>query len=143
MTVDVNVCDTELGDGSHVRDLGIPTVSDAGVHDPAAIVSGKVVGQHLRHGVPVAGREVRPEALVHSACRVFQPRRRPAELVEACERGVEVGLVENFAAADQVAVDRQNIDVVRHSASKPSCEVPCAAWVTTTPRLLSRCTASM
>ena len=31
----------------------------------------------------------------------------------------------------------------RHSASKPSCEVPCAAWVKTAPRSLSRCTASM
>ena len=31
--------------------------------------------------------------------------------------------------------------IARHSASKPS-EVPYAAWVTTAPRLLSRCTAS-
>ncbi len=71
-------------------DHGIPTVSDPGVHDPTTIVGGNVVGQHLGHRVPVAGREVRQEALVHSACRVFQPRRRPAELVEAGERGVEV-----------------------------------------------------
>ena len=33
--------------------------------------------------------------------------------------------------------------ICRHSASKPSREVPCDAWVTTAPRLLSRCTASM
>ena len=64
----------------------------------------------LRHGVPVAGREVRPEAFDHSARRVFQPRRRPAELVEARERGVEVGLVEYFEAVDQVAFDRQKYD---------------------------------
>ena len=64
----------------------------------------------LRHRVPVAGREVRQEALVHLACRVFQPRRRPAELIEPRERGVEVCLVEDFAAVDQVAVDHQDVD---------------------------------
>ena len=42
-----------------------------------------------------------------SACRVFQPRCRPAELVEPRERGVEVCLVEEFAAVDHVAFDRR------------------------------------
>ena len=32
----------------HVCDLGISTVSDAGVHHPTAIVVVNVVGQHLR-----------------------------------------------------------------------------------------------
>ena len=96
-----------LGERSHVRDLGISTVPGPGIHDPTAIVDGNVVGQHLRHRRPVAGREVRQEALVHLACRVFQPRRRPAELVEPRERGVEVCLVEYFAAIDQFAFDRQ------------------------------------
>ena len=54
-----------------------------------------------------------------SACRVFQPRRWSAELVEPGERGVEVCLVEDFAAADQVAFERQKW-ILRHSASKPS-----------------------
>ena len=79
-------------------------------HDPTAIVDADVVGQYLRHGVPVAGREVRVEAFVHSACRVFQSPCRPAELVEPRERGVEVCLVEDLAAVDQIAVDRQNVD---------------------------------
>ena len=127
---------------AHVRDRGISTVSDPRVHDSAAIVTEKVVGQHLAHRVPVAGREVLLEALGHLACRVFQPRCRPAELIEPRERGVEVCLVEDLAAADHVAFDRQNV-TTRHSASKPSCEVPCATWVTTAPRLFSRCTASM
>ena len=48
----------------------------------------------LGHRVPVAGREARREALVYSACGVFKPRRRPAELIEPRERGIEVGLVE-------------------------------------------------
>ncbi len=107
MTVDVMFLGPELGDRPHVRDLGIPTVSDAGVHHPTTIVDENVVGQCLRHGVPVAGREARIEALDHPACRVFQPRRRPMELVEPCERGVDVCLVEKLAAVDQVAFDRQ------------------------------------
>ena len=72
--------------------------------------TGKVVGQHLRHGVPVAGGEVRQEALIHLACRVFQPRCRPAELFESRDRGVQVCLVEYFAAVDHVAFDRENRD---------------------------------
>ena len=40
---------------------------------------------------------------------VLELRRRPTELVEAREGGVEVGLVEDFAAVDQVAVDRQRL----------------------------------
>ena len=43
------------------------------------------------------------EALGHLACRVFQPRCRPAELIEPRDRGVEVCLVEDLAAVDQVA----------------------------------------
>ena len=95
----------------NLGDRGIPTVSDAGIHHPTTIVGGNVVGQYLSHGVPVAGREVRLEALVRSACRVFQLRRRTTELVEPRERGVEVGLVEHLAAVDQVAFDHHKLDV--------------------------------
>ena len=119
-----HIRDPDVGDRSHVRDLGISTVSDPGVHDPTAIVvvdSRRPVSPPSR---PSRGPRSTSEALVRSACRVFQPRRRPAELVEPRERGVEVCLVEIFAAADQVAVDRQR-SISRHSASKPSCEVPC------------------
>ena len=115
---------------------------DAGIHDPTAIVDRNVVGEHLGHGVPVAGREIRPEALVHSACRVFQLWRRPTEFVEPRERGVEVGLVEYFAAADQVAFDRQKIDLPPLGV-EALLRGPIATWVTTAPRSLSRCTASM
>ena len=58
-----------------------------------------------------------------------------SEFVEPRERRVDVCLVEDFAAADQPAVDR-HMSTIRHSASKPSREVPCAAWVKTAPRLL-------
>ena len=50
------------------------------------------------------------EAFGHLACRVFQPRCRPAELIEPRERGVQVCLVEDLAAVDHVAVDRQEVD---------------------------------
>ena len=87
---------TDVGEGSHVCDLDISTVSDPGAHDATAIVGETVVGQHLRHRVPVAGREVREEAFVHLACRVFQSRRLRLQFVEARERGVEVCLVEDL-----------------------------------------------
>ena len=41
---------------------------------------------------------------------VFELRRRPTELVEPRERGVEVCLVEDLAAVDQVAFDRHKVD---------------------------------
>ena len=117
-------------------------MSDPGIHDPTAIVSGNVVGQDLCHGVPVAGREVRQEAFVHSACRVFQPRRLRLQFVEPRERGVEVCLVEYFATGDQVAFDGQKVDLPPLGV-EALLRGPMPAWVMTAPRLLSRCTASM
>ena len=117
-------------------------MQDPGVHDPTPIVDGKALGQHLGHCVPVAGGEARLKALIHSACRVFQPRCRPAELVEPRERGVEVCLVEELAAADHIAFDRQEVDFpplgveallrdpMRHMGDDRS-------------EVVSRCTASM
>ena len=37
--------DPDVGDGPHVRDFGIPTVSDPRAHHPTAIVVDDVVGQ--------------------------------------------------------------------------------------------------
>ena len=78
--------------------FGFSTVQDTGAHYPSAILDGYVVGQYLRHCVPVASREVRLEALVHLACRIFQPRCQRVELIESRERGVEVDLVEHLAS---------------------------------------------
>ncbi len=64
----------------------------------------------LGHRVPVAGREVRLQALVRPTCRVFQPRLWTAELVEPRERGVEVCLVEEFGATNQIAFDGHELD---------------------------------
>ena len=89
---------------------GIAALSESRTHHPSAIVGGNVVCQCFSDGAPIASREVRREALGNLACRVLQPLRRPAELFELCKRGVEVCLVEDFAAADQVAPDRQKVD---------------------------------
>ena len=72
----------ELGNHTHACDFGISTASHPGVDDSAAIVRHSVVGQELRHAVPVAGRKARVEAVVHLFCRVFQPSRRSTEFVE-------------------------------------------------------------
>ena len=71
MTVVVSIVMPRLDDRLHVQDLGVRTMSDSCAHHPTAIVTGKVVGQYLRHGIPVACREVRSEALGHLACRVL------------------------------------------------------------------------
>ena len=73
MTVVVTFAAPQIAGRPHVLKPGNATVSDSRAHHPAAIVSGKVVGQHLRRGVPVSGREVHQEAFGHLACRVFQP----------------------------------------------------------------------
>src|SRR6516225_3332608 len=68
------------------------------------------IGEDLRHRVPIAGGEVRVHALAYPRCRVFQPRRLRSQFVKARERGVKVCLVEDFAAASQVAFDREEVD---------------------------------
>ena len=80
----------------------------SGVHDPAAIIEAVVLGEVLRQGVPVAGRDVRRNAL--SPQHVFQPQCRKAEFVEPRERGVKVCLVKDFAAVDHAAFERQKVD---------------------------------
>ncbi len=64
-----------IGGRPHDSDDGLGALSDAETHEWTAIVGGNVVGQHLGHRVPVAGRVDRPEPLEGSTCRVFQPWR--------------------------------------------------------------------
>src|ERR1700726_4283330 len=45
-----------------------------------------------------------------SGCCVFELRCRSAELIELRKRGVEVCLIEDFAAIDPVAVHHQDVD---------------------------------
>ena len=116
---------------------GIPTVSDAGIHDPTTIVVDDVVGLRCRPWRPSRGpRSTSTGALVHSACRVFQPRRRTAELVEPRERGVEVCLVEELGTADQIAFDRHDVDRSATRRRSPLVRSRRAAWVTTAPTIV-------
>ena len=116
----------EVGHRLHVRDLGVPTMSDPRTHHPTAIVTGEVVGQCFRHGAPVARRIVATKRSAHLARRVFQLRRQAAELFELRDRGVEVGILENLAAVT-LSPSTVNRSIPRHSASEPSRETPCAA----------------
>ena len=53
---------------------------------------------------------VREEALVCSGCRVLQSPRLALHRVEAGERRVEVCLIKDFTAIDEIAIDRQEFD---------------------------------
>ena len=50
---------SDVGDSAHIGDFDIPTPENASVDNATPIVRADVLGQHLRHCVPVAGREVR------------------------------------------------------------------------------------
>ena len=100
----------ELSDCPHARDGGISTVSNPRVDNLTAVVDVNPVGQHFRYCVPVARTEARQETLVHSACRVFQPRRWSAaarQTSRARRRGLPRRIL---AAVDQIAVDRHQVD---------------------------------
>ena len=71
-------------------------MSDPCVHDPTAIVDEDVVGQYLRQRSQSRAAKCARVALGHLACRVFQPRRLRAQLLEPRERGVEVVLFVNL-----------------------------------------------
>ena len=81
----------DVGDSPQVRDFGISTVSDAGVHYATTIVHVNVVSEQLCHRLPVAAREVCDVALDHSACVVFRQSRPRLCFLKAAVRGVEFG----------------------------------------------------
>ena len=101
--------DREGGESLHVRNLRVSTVSDSGAHHPPAIVTGKVMGQDFRHGVPITCRVVHQVALTHLARSVLEPC-RPAELFEPRDRAVRVCVVEHFTPVDEVTIDCQYRD---------------------------------
>ncbi len=77
MTVDVMFV-TPTPRRSHVRDLGISTVSDSGVHHPTAIVGGKVVGQYLVPWRPSRGPRRCARKRSSAWLAAFSSRRVPA-----------------------------------------------------------------
>ena len=103
-----------------VCDNHFATVSRPDVHNPTTIVRETVVGQHLRHGVPVAGREVRQEALEHSACRVLQPRRRR---LSSSNFAIATSRSASSNSSERLSMSPSTVSTwtSRHSASKPSC----------------------
>ena len=109
-------------------EFGISTLQVPHVHDSTPIFNGKAVGQHLGHYVPVLGGEARLEALIHSACRVFQLRRLWVQFVEPSECGVEVCLVEYLAAVEQIAIDRQKADALATRHRSPPVRSHVATW---------------
>ena len=75
------------------------------------------------------------------SCRGVR-KRWCAELVELRERGVEVCLVEELAAIEQIAFDGQNADPPR-LGFETLLRGPMPRLGQTAPSLLSRCTASI
>ena len=139
MTVDVS-SRRDVGDRSHVRDVHISTAPDAGVHDPTAIVRGMSSAISPPSRPSCAPRS----SLKRSSVGLPRfPAAAPAVAVPRSGRARRRGLPRRrFAAADQIAFDRQDVD---HSplGVEALLRGPMAAWVTTAPRSLSRCTASM
>ena len=97
----------------------------------------------IRPSRPVAGCEGVPKSVRSTWLAAFSSRRAcgcsSSKRASAASRSASSN---SSTAADQVAFDGERL-IIRHSASKPSCEVPFSAWVTTAPSSLSRCTASM
>ena len=91
---------SEICGHTHVLDLGITTAAGTGAGYTPPVIAVEVVGQNRSHRAPIARIEARHVARVGSACRVFQPRCRPAELIESRERRVDVFPFEELEAAD-------------------------------------------
>jgi len=83
--------DPDLGERRDFGDHGIAALSTSRAHHPPTIVHGNVGGQCFSHGIPVAGREVRLEALGYLAGRVLQSPRWRAFILESCMHGIEFG----------------------------------------------------
>ncbi len=106
------------------------------------VLISSVCSDKRKEAVKVAAVECIEHACEDPRRGVLELRRRRAEFVEPCERGVE-SASSNFSQRLIRSPSTVRRSISRHSASKPSFEVPFDTWVTTAPRLLSRCTASM
>ena len=130
-----------LGEASHVREFDISTMSNPGVHDTTTIVRANTFGEQLWPCLPDRRLHSDPKSVVDSACRVFQPRRWTTELVEFRERGLEVC---SSKSCKRLIMSPSTVEAtIRHSAAKPSCEVPTTVGDDPCRRRCSRCTASM
>ena len=105
-----NALDADLGECGEFSDHGITPLSASRAHHQPAIIVESVVGQYISHGVPVPVRKARLQAFVRLACRVFGSGRRAAQQVEPRDGSVEVFLVEDFAAVDELTFDCEDVD---------------------------------
>ncbi len=126
MTVDVDVLDPDVGDRPQRRRSRRPDRVGSGVHHASTIVAVMVVGQHLRHRVPVAGRE----ATSRSARQLGLPRFPAAALGRLSSSNLASAASRSASSnSSERLISRlrpSECGSSRHSASKPSCEVPCA-----------------
>ncbi len=111
MTVDVMFVTPMSAIARISCDLGIPTVSDPGVHHPTTIVDGNVVGQYLRHRRPSRGPRSTSRSARSTWLAAFSSRGAgrlsSSNRASAASRSASSNI---SSAADQVAVDRQKFD---------------------------------
>ena len=119
------VHDPEVGGRSVTLDHGIPPV-EVEIHHPTTIVAVAVVGQDVSHGVPVAGRKERQEAIIELACRVLQPPCPRMHFLEPGMRGVEFGErgVDVFDVEQHLQRDSTFLVDAEYSWSISSCGAP-------------------
>ena len=118
-----HVRDPEVGDRPHVRDLGISTVSDSRAHHPTAIVTGK------------SSASISAMASQSRAAKCAR-KRSYTRLAAFSSRGAGRLSSSNLASAASRSASSNSSQrlirspstvkmlISRHSASKPSCEVP-------------------
>ena len=75
------------------------------------VLISSVCSDNGKEAVKVAAVECIHHAGENPRCGVLELRRRSTEFVEPCERCVEVRLVEDFAAVDRCACERQKGDL--------------------------------
>ncbi len=132
----------DVGDGPHVRDFDISTVSESPRPPPDGDRHCKCRRPASRPWRPNRGPRSKPRS-----ARLLGLPRFPAVVPvgsarrtsRARRRGLPRRMISHRLTMSPSTVKRST---PRHSASKPSCEFPCAACVTTAPWLLSRCTTS-
>ena len=121
------VCGPQLGDRPHVRDLGVSTMSDSRAHHPTAIVTRKVRRPESPPWQPSRG----PRSAPGSARSLGLPRfpDRGAGRLSSSKRASAVSRSASSNTSLRLTMSPSTVKtaIPRHSASKPSCEVSCAA----------------
>ncbi len=105
-----DACEPDIGSCLKVFQLCVATASDTCVYRRSAVVDEKAFTHPFLDRSPVACCEGLPVALRYAGRRVLQLPGRLAQLIESCNRGIEVGFVEDFAAADHVTVKHHEVD---------------------------------